>query len=385
MRHGNQQSGAPLIVIALMVKNESLSIQHTLGTLLHAGIRDFFILDTGSGDNTMELAAFFFKEHGLNGHIKQELFIDFSTSRNRALELTEHYFPEHVFILMLDAEWELHNPQGLLDYCEQQRHQDTPLYLITLKMNDMEFSAARLFRAAKHIRFKGVVHEVPDVLAQVKIPSPAYIEVKATASGIEKSQLRWKQDLHLLLKAHTDDPYDARTAFYLAQTYECLHDYEHAYKYYQHRSQLQGWDEENFITLFRLGCLATKIKQDNETQAWAVAMDYFLKAFSSRPHRIEPLLKIAEHYWPNNIQSSYLFTQYAYGVPYPEDDLLFIDKEAYEYTRYELMSRAAWYMNQYTLGEEATVRALKANPEQEHLHKNLMLYRQKLEHLRGRA
>lgn len=363
----------PLIAIALMVKNEAPSIQATLNSLFERGMRHFFVLDTGSSDHTIDITQAFFKQHQLDGHIKQETFIDFSTSRNRALELAEQQFPNTTFLLMPDAEWYLHHANALINFCRQEQHNKTPLYLLKMKMNGIEFAAARLFRITSHARFTGVVHEVPDVIATITVPDPVYFEVKASSQGIEKSNRRWQQDLVLLSKAHKDNPQDPRTAFYLAQTYECLNDLKKAYKLYQHRARINGWDEENFMTLLRLGCLAEQMNLSN-----TIAMDYFLKAFASRPHRIEPLVKIANYYWPDNIPACYLFIGYAYHAPYPKNDLLFIDKEAYQYTRYEIMSRCAWYMGEYALGEQATRLALKIHPEQEHLHNNLKLYQQKL-------
>lgn len=368
-----------LITVTLMVKNESSSIEATLSSLLSGGIRHFFIFDTGSTDNTIQLVQAFFQQRpNVIACIKQEPFVDFATSRNRALVLAEHYFPNAVFFLMPDAEWYLHNANVLLNFCEQEQHKDTPLYLIPIKMNSLEFATARLFRASKRVRFKGVVHEAPELPAWVKIPDPVYFEVRASNQGVEKSRLRWQRDLSLLLKDHQDNPNNARTAFYLAQTYECLGMLDEASLAYQNRSRLDGWDEENFITLFRLGCLAEQQCKIKNTGSWAIAMDYFLQAFSLRSHRIEPLVKIAEHYWPSNIQTCYLFIRYAYDIPYPQNDLLFIEKEMYQYTRYEIMSRCAWYMDQHALGEQATLLALEVHPNMEHLQRNLGLYREKL-------
>ena len=372
-------SDTPLLAIVLMVKDEAVSIEATLSSLLDPSIKHFFILDTGSSDNTMQLTEAFFQQHNLIGHIKQEPFIDFSTSRNRALELAEQQFPEAVFFLMPDAEWHLHHPQALIQFCEQEKHREMSLYSIHIKTNAVEFTTARLFRASKRIRFKGLVHEVPEIPSSMKVPNPVFFEVKASSHGIEKSKRRWQQDLVLLSKGHAENPNDSRTTFYLAQTYECLGDFKKAYQYYQHREQLDGWSEENYITLFRLGCLADKIDSTNALNAWAIAMDYFLKAFSLCPQRIEPLVKIAEHYWPSNIQTCYLFIRHAYDIPYPKGDALFIDKGMYDYNRYEIMSRCAWYMGEYALGEKATLMALRLHPEMEHLHQNLKLYRDKLQ------
>lgn len=72
----------------------------------------------------------------------------------------------------------------------------------------------------------------------------------------------------------------------------------------------------------------------------------------------------------------YCFISYAYNTPYPKNDLLFVDKEAYQYTRHEIISRCALYMGEYALGEQATRLALKIHPNTEHLHNNLKLYQQ---------
>lgn len=369
----------PLLAIALMVKDEATSILSVLSSFLDGGIRHFFVLDTGSTDNTVELTQAFFQQHDLTSScLKQEAFIDFATSRNRTLALAEQHFPQAVFFLMPDAEWYLHHPETLLTFCEQQKNAATPLYLMKIKMNAVDFYTARLFRAASKIRFKGVVHEVPDTLASIKVADPVHFQVKPTQQGVEKSRQRWRRDLTLLAKAHAASPDDPRTAFYLAQTHDCLGELEPAYAMYLHRAQLLGWDEENFITWLRLGNLAERLSAKNATFTWAIAMEHFLKAFSVRPHRIEPLIQIAEHYWPANIQTCYLFSRYAYSIPYPHNDILFIDKVMYHYTRYEIMSRCAWYMGEYALGEEATLLALEEQPDRPHLHNNLRLYQEKL-------
>lgn len=370
----------PLIVVALMIKNEASSIQATLSSYVAGGLKHFVILDTGSTDDTVFLTRDYCKQYPITAYIEEEPFIDFAQSRNRTLELAEQFFPNAVFIIMPDAEWHLQYPAELIKFCEQERAQMTPLYLLTIKMNNIEFTTARLFRASERIRFQGAVHEAPNRLSEIKAPDPICFQVLSTQQGIAKSKQRWERDLVVLsntLAANADDP---RTVFYLAQTYECLERLEDAYRIYQQRAKLIGWDEENFITLFRLGCLAQRLSQNQEQSevAWDAAMNYFLQAFALRPHRIEPLVKMAEQYWPSNAQACYLFIKHAYAIPYPKQDLLFIEKDMYTYDRYEIMSRCAWYMGDFVLGEEATLKALAIRPNTPHLCRNLELYQEKL-------
>jgi glycosyltransferase involved in cell wall biosynthesis len=374
-----QNQDVPLVVIVLMIKNEATSIQATLSSYVAGGLNHFFIFDTGSTDNTIALVEDYFKQYSVIATIRQEPFIDFAQSRNRALELAEDCFSDAVFFLMPDAEWHLRYPAELIRFCESERQQRTPLYLVSITMNAINFTTARLFRVSERLRFEGVVHEVPNRLAEVKVPDPVCFQVVSTQQGIAKSKQRWEQDLVLLsavLECQTDDP---RTVFYLAQTYECLERLEEAYQLYQQRSQLVGWDEENFITFFRLGCLAERLtQQEGSGVTWDAAMNYFLQAFALRPQRIEPLVKIANHYWPTNPQACYLFIKQAYDSSYPAEDRLFIEKEMYDYDRYEIMSRCAWYMGAYALGAKATEKALMVRPNTPHLCRNLELYQEKL-------
>ena len=369
-----------LLVVVLMIKNESSSIRDTLTSFSHGGLKHFFVLDTGSTDDTLSLTQTFFDENQLTSVIKQEPFVDFATSRNRTLELAEEFFPRATFFIMPDAEWHLQHPEKLIQFCEQEQNTDTPLYLMPIKMNATEFTTARLFRVANRIRFKGVVHEVPETIASIKAPDPIHFAVNSTHQGIEKSKRRWLQDLILLTKAVEEHPEGPRSLFYLAQTYECLGELEQAYQFYLRRSAINGWDEENFITHFRLGYLAENLSKnnDNRVASWDISMNHYLKAFSLRSHRIEPLVKIASHYWPDNIQACYLFIKQAYDTAYPKHDLLFIEKQMYLFDRYEIMSRCAWYMGKYELGHEATLRALETHPDMPHLLQNLALYQKKL-------
>lgn len=370
-----------LLAVVIMVKDEAQSIEATLSPFVQAGIQHFLVLDTGSQDETIAITKRFFTQHQLKGALFQEPFVDFSTSRNQALTLAEETFPDTTFFVMPDAEWYIHHAEKLITFCEHECDKDTPLYLVKISMGSLAFTTARLFRRAAHIRFQGAVHEVPSIPTYVSAPEPIHFEVNASHQGKEKSKKRWERDAVLLLKSYQTTPNDPRTVFYLAQTYECLGENEKAFTFYQQRATLNGWDEENFITFFRLGCLAERISQSHGSTSWSSAMDYFLKAHALRPHRIEPLVKIADHYWPENIPTCYLFIKRAYDMPYPTTDILFVEKIMYDYTRYEIMSRCAWYLGEYALGEQATKRALTIYPTMEHLQRNLTLYKDKIKSL----
>src|SRR5262245_48573867 len=85
----------------LMVKDEESMICKTVEPYVQEGISSFFIFDTGSTDKTIEVVQDYFQKHNVtNAHIFQEPFVDFSTSRNRALDVADQTFPDTPFLLM---------------------------------------------------------------------------------------------------------------------------------------------------------------------------------------------------------------------------------------------------------------------------------------------
>lgn len=368
----------PLLVVVLMVKNEENVICPTLEPFVKAGIDSYFIYDTGSTDKTMQNTQEFFEKNKIaNGFITQEPFVDFATSRNKALDLAKEKFPHSVFMIMPDAEWYLKNADELVNFCKQNIHDFNNLYLIRLNNNTDDFYHGRLLRTKANLRFAGVVHEVIASPLMGKLPVKVCFEYRPKSSGMEASALRWKRDSELLLRAFEKNPKDSRSAFYLAQTYECLHDIHNAYKYYELRSQLTGWDEEDYETFYRLGGVTNTLSNIDKKFTKKMAYDYYMKAYNMRPHRAEPLIKIAEMYWPSNYSLCFRFARLALELPYPKDEVLFVNKEIYEFTRYEILSKVAWYMNEFELGEHATRKAIEARPNMIYLYNNLKLYMDK--------
>lgn len=378
-----QEVSQDLITVVLMVKNEEAFMAKTLEPFVLAGIHSFFIFDTGSTDNTIAVTEEFFKSNHVQRYvIIQEPFIDFATSRNRALDLAEERFPESPFFLMIDAEWYMHNVQGLIDFCAQNRDATVPCYLIRIVNQIIEFTVPRLIRGKTGSRFVGVVHENIPVKVGVRVPTDVYFELGESRQGTEKSRKRWERDAELLLQEYEKNPQDSRTTFYLAQTHECLGNITTAYHFYKLREQQKGWLEEDYQTLYRLGCITDYLSGiDSKNYDWNVAYNYYCAAFNMLPHRAEPLIRIAQHYWPDtgdplNVPLCYIFARRACELSYPEKDYLFKDPYLYHFKRYELLSKSAVCVGDIENGEKATRLALQFQ-ELPYLLFNLALYVQR--------
>lgn len=393
-------SSGPALAVVLMIKDEAPVVCDTLRPLVDGGIEHFLISDTGSTDGTQQVVKDFFAQYPtVTYHLVEKPFVDFSTSRNHALDEAEKLFPEIPFLLMPDAEWYLYNTQELLTFCQNERDGCHDCLLIPLhiigynpeKYITLNYHIGRLIRSHKGVRFVGVVHEALNRLGTKNSPNTIYFEYKPTDLGRKKSAERWQRDKELLLKSHQENPADPRTLFYLAQTYACLGDWQNAYLFYSKRAALAGWDEENFITFVRLGEAAERLATQQKNSAANTeeapqeieikknlqqeAVKQYLHAFSLRPHRAEPLIKLANHYLQKNMmQEACMYAKMAIAVPYPKNDILFIDTPAYTFTRYDILGICAWYTQEYELGEWATKKALEVSPNAAHLHRNLKLY-----------
>jgi len=367
----------PLLTVVLMVKNEASVIQDTLQPFVDAVINDaekkisFLIFDTGSTDSTMLVAKQYFKENCVdNAVIRQEPFIDFSASRNRALQLAEEAFPNACFMLMPDAEWYMHNVSVLLQFCQRHQNDRHNSYLVRIMNPSIDFYTPRLIRCHTGVHFVGAVHEVLNVGSYEKVPQDCFFEWAAQAHGIEKSRKRWSHDLTLLLKDFERNPFDPRTVFYMGQTYECLNDLKNAALWYRLHLTIPASDEEHFIARYRLAQIDEKLGN------WDQALSNYLMAFSMRPCRAEPLIRLSQHYLQTGeMDLCYLFSRRAVEIPYPDKEILFIDKELYDYTRYDHLGISAWYVGEYEIGKEAVLQALTVAPDAPHLQRNLDFYR----------
>ena len=381
----------PLLVVLLMVKDEATVIVPTLETYLPKAIKDgmpddgrvaFFIFDTGSTDNTEKIAEDYLREKGIQQVVtKQEPFINFGASRNRALELTEAAFPDSTFIVFVDAEWYLNDIEGMLTYCNE--HKNDPLIcncysIILIDPRPLSFPVPRLLRTAAKVRFEGRIHEARQKHSLVPSYTAIYFDYKPSREGWEKTEKRWKRDRDWLLEDFIECPSNKRTLSLLGQTYANLQDWEMARVFYKKVTECGYIDEYDYNAFFCLGEITeiiNGISGKTTEQDWFEAYRYYIKAYELRPHRAEPLIKIAWHYHnTKDMATSYIFTKRACELEYPCNDVLFVEKNMYDFDRYRLLGINAYYVNDFKAGEEAVRKALAVRPGDSALEYDLSCY-----------
>ena len=113
------------------------------------------------------------------------------------------------------------------------------------------------------------------------------------------------------------NPEDARSVFFLAETYFRMEDFVNARKWYARRVEMGGCDEEVYWAMYRL---AQSIQQLGTP--WPDCEDAYLRAWYFRPTRAEPLYAVAAAYHAmQRYRVGYLIAQRAAEIPFPEEDL----------------------------------------------------------------
>jgi len=176
-------------------------------------------------------------------------------------------------------------------------------------------------------------------------------------------------------------PNNPRLLLRLGLVEQTLGNYHNAYVSYKKRISLPTFPQENYYALYYLARVTELLSESNPDQyTWEEASGYYEKAHMMRPHRAEPLVRLANHALrKKQYDKAYELVCKATELPVPsvEQEILPIELDDYEYHRWELLSRAAWYMQEFEKGEDALRKAIVARPHHSHLYSNLKRFQEK--------
>lgn len=330
----------------IMVKNEEKSIKKTLDSV--SAFPLVLVFDTGSEDETISIA-----ESYPNVKVYKGKFVDFATSRNELLAIAETEVTRQDYLLLLDAadEFRPKNPDVPFDFSPGVTHYFVPQVCEADYSN--RFFNVRLIENNNGFRYKGKVHEY--LVCDGKNEKMETFEIYQDRRGdnAASSVKRWSRDLIILKKEVDDNPENARNLFYLAQTYDCLKNKDMAYRTYKKRSEIRdrGFYEEVFISLMRCGDTAP---------SWEKSLAWYMRAFNYIK-RVEPLLKIAEHYIDEkDFFAAWMFVKMACELEYPSQCILFVNADAYSYKRWHLLGIAGYWAGKLEDGKRGCVKAIEA-------------------------
>lgn len=343
------------IALTMMIKNEEQFIDKTFDSV-SSFIDIFIILDTGSTDNTIEHVTKYCNDNGKKLYLLESPFQDFSTSRNKLLTYCESIIDVEYLLLMDSGDYMKNTILSNLKedaYIVKQRW--------TTNNSTVEFKNIRIIKNRSGWRYKGPVHEYllhPDDIT----PPDLDIVIYQNRTDNEKTFNRFEKDKELLWKEYKNNK-TPRTIFYLAQTLQCLNEYDKALELYKERCQIKEFDEEIFESYKRCGDILKLMNKSCESNI------YYMKSLDIM-NRVEPLLRLSEYYAKKcNWILSYCFVKSACMLPYPDNCELFVDVDDYNYKRWHILGMVAYYVGKYDEGIEACKIAID-----EGSHKELDMY-----------
>ena len=357
------------VTLCAIVKNESHIIKECLESMLPY-IDRYDITDTGSTDGTPEIIKEFMDEHGIEGEVYLSDWKGFGNSRTEALRNCDG---KAEYAWMIDADDKI---DGTFEFPKEMTHH---AYSLRLGRPDFSWFRNQIFKTGVGWKYTGVLHEYaecpdvnPDNLQIIKWGASDYY-VNARTLGARNvginPQEKYAQDAEVLLSALTNeedpyyDPTNVRYQFYLAQSYFDSQQWDEAMEAYQKRVEMGGWEEEVFFSKFRIAILHG-VKQSS----FEILKEAYLDAWNYRPNRAEPLYEIAKMYRSmDKPRLAWIYSKIGTTIPYPEQDILFIARDVYEWKMLDEFGSVAFYAGDYENGYIACKKLLEDNKfEEEH-------------------
>jgi len=283
--------------LAMLVRNEEETVRRAIEQALPV-VDHVTVLDTGSTDRTQDIIRDLLRE--IPGILHEREWDGFGPSRTALLEFAREAGTDYT--LQLDADHTLHIEGERPDL-------DADEYMI--RVRDDGGRLPLLTKTQHPFRYEGVAHAY---LCTDVTPKVAHTDWLSIDGGPGASREKLQRDLELLQQAHMEDPTNARTVHYLAQTYRDLDMVDDAIAMYRKRAQMGGWPEEVYWARYQAGCLLA------EHVSFQQGAHHLLAAWESRPTRVEALRALANS--ANAVAAK---------TPVP-DDILFVRPAAYAAT-----------------------------------------------------
>ncbi len=348
----------------IMVKNEAPVILKTLKSVA-SRVEKIFVYDTGSSDNTVEIC----KNYAPHIQVKEGPWVNFSVSRNEALEWAEREVPPNSWIVLLDAADEFRVPAGynissiLPTVSELNDRPDMDglfvrqIWKNTVVDRQIESNELKVIRSGVGWRWKHPVHEML-WKEDSKCEMSAFQIVQDRSTESEKSTRRAPWDLAVLKSEHALNPDCSRTMFYLAQTLSALDRKQDALHMYIKRYQAKKCDDpwERYSAIMRIAELHTHMQNVNE------AIDWYSRALAESERlgcfRPEGLIHIGRIYRQlGMIQLACMYLSYAAQIEVDQKAFGCFDKHLLEHTRWNELSVVAWKLGHFEQGKEAAKKA----------------------------
>ena len=323
----------PSICLTMIVRNEAHVIHELIASVVES-IDSWVIVDTGSEDGTQDLVRRLMADRGIPGELHERPWRDFGHNRTEAIALAQGHGD---YIWMMDADDVVEGTvdfSGLAAGCYSMRFRDGITYW-----------RRQLFRSGVPWRYQGVLHEVAvcDVpFTEAQLEGDYHIHSRRLGARNLDPQ-KYARDAEILQAEVDRNPDDARSVFYLAQSYRDAGDHTRALTWYERRAAMGGWDEEVYSALYQAAEARERLGEP-----WPAVQDAYLRAWNQRPTRAEPLHAIAcRHRKEARYPVGHLFARLAAEIPLPVADRLFVHNDVYAWRALDEQAVCASWLGQW--------------------------------------
>lgn len=333
------------VCLNMIVKDESKVITRCLESALPI-IDTWVIVDTGSTDNTQNIIRDYMKEKGVPGILYERPWKNFAFNRNEAISLAKD---KADFLLFIDAdEIFVYEPNFKLPALNKD------FYYLTINLDRIvKYDRIQMVNTKSDWKYVGALHEVLDIPPN---NFGAHLDDMYIFSSHEGSRsedpLKFHKDVKVLEEALAEEPDNARTVFYLAQSYAAAGDPQRSIDMYQKRVSMGGWDQEVYISLLRIARLKEGIKAPKSE-----VIDAYQQAFKYR-QRAEPLYYLSTYYRVHDdFERAYKVAELGTKLPLSKD-VLFVEYWIYEYGLPLELSVSAYWLGRYKESKEISEKIL---------------------------
>jgi glycosyltransferase involved in cell wall biosynthesis len=352
------------LILILMVRNESRILERCLKAVEDL-VEAFCIHDTGSTDNTCEIAQTFL-ENGRKGCLTESVWRDFGYNRTASFVAAQDYLKatgwdlKDTYGLLLDADM-IFMPGNL----KQQPLGDVGYSAIQVAGN-LEYPNCRLVRMDYPWVCRGVTHEYWDGATTPLPKSVCWVDDRN--DGGCKSD-KFERDARLLEKGLEENPKNERYMFYLAQTYHSLGRWKDSIAMYKKRFDSGGWDEERWYSLYMIGDCYLKLDDPLKFEL------YMQKAMKFRPGRAEAPYALAKYYREKSQHyKAWHYVLQGRNLPYSTDSL-FIVKPIYTNLFHYEATILMYYIGKQEEGLQESMKYLLTKSENlDSVYQNMAFY-----------
>ena len=351
------------VILVSIVKNEEKIIERMIKSCLPI-LDGICITDTGSTDNTVLKIENIINEYELPGKVYIDEWKNFGHNRTNSflngVKFCEeqNWDPNEVYGLLLDADMQL----VILPTFSKEMLKANG-YKIIQGSSTLDYYNTRFLKMGHKWRCLGVTHEYWDGSNSDTLTKDI-IYINDIGDGGSKGD-KFERDVRLLEQGIRDEPNNERYHFYLAQSYKDSGNFRKSIEFYKKRIKMGGWYEEVWYSHYMISKLWMLLNNEEKFEMWG------LRAFKLRPNRAEPIYALCKYF---REKSQHMKAMYYYQIgkkiPYPNDDLLFIEKDVYTWLfdyEYTILQYYV-YPNERLEGLKASIKYLNNH----HQHDNMV-------------